>query len=229
MSDEPSLEHVTRPLTEEELGELPVFPLPRVVFFPGTVLPLHIFEPRYRAMVEACLRSGPRAMAVTLLRPGWEAAHPGRPPIHRVAGVGRFLEVNRRRDGRFDLLLLGLGRVELEELPAEGLPYRRAKATPLAERAPNGAAVERLVEEVMSSAAAISALVRRKHPDFELGLDPQLPPGILADRIADRLVADVERRQALLEEQDVKVRLSVLGDSLLELLSSLAPRTGLLH
>ena len=46
------------PLSAEELARLPVFPLPRVVFFPGTALPLHLFEPRYTEMIEDCLDSG---------------------------------------------------------------------------------------------------------------------------------------------------------------------------
>jgi Lon protease-like protein len=224
-----TMDEATAPLTDEELSVLPVFPLPRLVFFPGSVLPLHFFEPRYRAMMEDCVTHGPRAMAVTLLRPGWESDYEGRPPIHTVAGAGRFIEHSRRPDGRFDVVLAGLARVRLDELPAEGRPYRRARATVLADRIPHDDAVERVLTEVLGTASAVTTLVRQRHPDFDLGLDPRFSPGVIADRIADRLVADMERRQALLEQLDVKVRLATLNEILLDLLAALAPRSTALH
>ena len=67
------------PLSDEELVKLPVFPLPRVVFFPGTALPLHFFEPRYTRMIEECLERGCTAMAVALLAPGWGDNYEGNP------------------------------------------------------------------------------------------------------------------------------------------------------
>lgn len=217
------------PLSDAELAALPVFPLPRVVFFPGSVLPLHLFEPRYRDMMEACISRGPRAMVVALLEPGWESDYEGRPPVHEIAGAGRIVDWERRPDGRFDLLLHGLSRVRLEELPAEGLSYRRARCTPLPDRMPHPSAIERLLPDVLGAASALAAIVRQKHPSFELGIDAQTPPGILADRVADRLVADVPRRQALLEQPDVKVRLALLNDALLDLLADLAPPGGAVH
>lgn len=217
------------PLGAEELAALPVFPLPNVVLFPSTELPLHVFEPRYRAMMEDCISRGPRAMAVAQLAPGWESDYEGRPPIHDIAGAGRIVAWRRRPDGRFDLVLHGVCRVRLEELPAEGLPYRRARATPLVDRIPHREAVDALVPEVLATASAVAAIVRRRHPRFELGVDAQTPPGVLADRIADRLVADPMRRQALLEQADVKVRLALLRDALVETLAAIGPRSGDVH
>jgi Lon protease-like protein len=216
------------PLRDDELAALPVFPLPRVVFFPGTVLPLHLFEPRYRAMIEDCLTKGPRAMAVALLQPGWEADYEGRPPVHAIAGAGRSVEHVRRPDGRFDVLLHGLARVRLEELPPDR-PYRLARATPLPDRVPHLEPVERLVPAVLNTASAVTAILRRRHPELHLGVDHDSAPGVLADRVADRLIADVAQRQALLEQPDVKVRLALLNDALLELLARLAPIDGPSH
>ena len=67
-------------------GLVPVFPLPDVVFFPGTVLPLHIFEPRYRSMVRDAV-AGEGLIAMALLRPQWEQALTTHPPIHTVGGA----------------------------------------------------------------------------------------------------------------------------------------------
>ncbi|MGH7405380.1 MAG: LON peptidase substrate-binding domain-containing protein, partial [Candidatus Methylomirabilales bacterium] len=79
--------------------EIPIFPLPNVVFFPHTLLPLHIFEPRYRQMLADCL-TGERWLAVVLLRPGWEAEYYGRPAVYAVAGAGEIVASERLPDGR---------------------------------------------------------------------------------------------------------------------------------
>ena len=215
----PDLSERARPLTDEECEALPVFPLPRVVFFPGTTLPLHLFEPRYRDMMEDCLAKGPMAMAIVLLDRGWEADYDGRPAIHRLAGAGRIVEHRKHRDGRFDILLHGVGRVKLEELPHEGLSYRRALATPTPDRIAHPEAIDKLVLPVLATAASVTALVRQRIPTFELGVDASTPPGVLADKIADRLVPEMDRRQALLEAVDVKRRLALAHEALVDLLA----------
>ena len=93
------------PLTDEELAKLPVFPLPRVVFFPGTALPLHLFEPRYTRMMEECLDRGCTAMTVALLAPGWEDNYEGNPDIYEIAGAGRIVAHQERSDGTHDVIL----------------------------------------------------------------------------------------------------------------------------
>ena len=66
---------------------MPVFPLPDLVFFPGTVVPLHIFEHRYRGMVRDAA-AGERLVGLALLRPGFEQDYDGTPEIHPVGTVG---------------------------------------------------------------------------------------------------------------------------------------------
>ena len=63
---------------------VPIFPLPELTFFPHTLLPLHIFEARYRAMVTDCLARDKR-MAVVGLKPGYEASYEGKPAVHEIA------------------------------------------------------------------------------------------------------------------------------------------------
>ena len=67
---------------------LPIFPLPEVTFFPHTFLPLHVFETRYRAMVQDALARDHR-IAVVRLRPGYEARYEGKPPVFSVCEIGR--------------------------------------------------------------------------------------------------------------------------------------------
>jgi Lon protease-like protein len=104
---------------------LPLFPLPNVVFFPRTYLPLHIFEPRYRAMV-ADAAAGGRCIGMALLKEGWEADYYGAPPIHAVGCVGRLVAVEPLSDGRSNIILQGLSRYEIREELHEK-PYREAR------------------------------------------------------------------------------------------------------
>ena len=115
---------------------LPVFPLPTVVFFPKTYLPLHIFEPRYRQMVSDATIGG-QCIAMALFKEGWEPEYHGNPAIYPILCVGRIVSVQPFSDGRSNILLQGLASCEIQEEHFEK-PYReatiRAKSTPSEER-----------------------------------------------------------------------------------------------
>jgi len=103
---------------------LPVFPLPNVVFFPKTYLPLHVFEPRYRRMV-ADTTMGDRCIAMALLKEGWESDYYGNPAIYSTLCVGRIMSVQPLPDGRSNILLQGLERCEIQHEHFDK-PYREA-------------------------------------------------------------------------------------------------------
>ena len=116
---------------------LPIFPLPGLTFFPHTLLPLHIFEARYRAMVSDCLARD-RRLAVVGLEPGYEAAYDGKPAVHAVAGAGEIIRWERLATGRFNILLRGDCRVRIEaELPTDTL-YRVVRGRVLEDVIPQG-------------------------------------------------------------------------------------------
>lgn len=104
---------------------IPVFPLPNVVFFPKTYLPLHIFEPRYRQMVADTTVRG-QCIGMTLLKEGWEQHYEGNPPMFAVGCVGRIVSVQPLPDGRYNILLHGLRRFEVREQFYDK-PYREAR------------------------------------------------------------------------------------------------------
>jgi len=110
---------------------LPVFPLPNVVFFPKTYLPLHIFEPRYRRMVGDATMGG-QCIAMALLKEGWESDYYGNPAIYPALCIGRIVSVQPLPDGRSNILLQGLERCEIAEEHFEK-SYREAtiRVTPL--------------------------------------------------------------------------------------------------
>ncbi len=211
----------TNLLPVDWLQELAVFPLPRTVFFPGTVLPLHIFEERYRALVKHCLRSKRMAIAVALLEPGYEANYEGRPPIHRVCGVGRIENHEELADGRFNLVLRGVARVHLTELPQADAPFRLARAEVLDARQGTDRLGRDALTTLLSTASLVATVVRKQHTDFSLGITPDDPPHQIADTLADRLLADPEARQDVLETLDVPTRIHKLTGHIASVLGQL--------
>jgi Lon protease-like protein len=106
---------------------IPIFPLPNVVLFPDVPLPLHIFEPRYRAMVRDAL-AGSRLIGMVLLREGWEAEYQGAPEVYRVGCVGKIVEATPLPDGKFNIVLAGLREFEIVTEQRERA-YRQASVT----------------------------------------------------------------------------------------------------
>jgi len=105
----------------------PLFPLPDLVFFPGNWLPLHVFEPRYLDMTRDALE-GSKVIGMVQLRPKWEENYEGTPAIYEVATLGKIVQADRLEDGRFNILLYGVKRVQIvKELPKEDIRYRLAQ------------------------------------------------------------------------------------------------------
>ena len=204
---------------------LPIFPLPDLTFFPHTMLPLHIFEARYRAMITDCL-SRDKRLAVVGLKPGYETTYEGKPPVHAVCGVGRIVRWERLASGRFNLLLRGEGRVRIDrELPTDTL-YRMVAATPLAETGADAAAAAALTGRVKARCRQILTALGRSDEDLLTMMDGLDQPAELCDQVAASLVPTVTTRQALLEELDVERRLERLAGALDALLGELTGEGG---
>ena len=103
---------------------IPIFPLPNAVLFPNVFMPLHIFEPRYRAMVADAL-AGDRIIGMVLLKAGFEVDYDGRPPIFPVGCAGVITHSERLADGRFNIVLKGLEKFRVIGEDASR-PYRLA-------------------------------------------------------------------------------------------------------
>jgi uncharacterized protein len=213
------------PPDQEALASLPIFPLPNCVLLPGGLLPLHVFEPRYRELTRDCL-AGHQLMAIARLRPGYESTYYGRPPVYERCGVGRIICSEELPDGRFALLLRGVARVEIaRELPAER-SYRRIEARMLADATVN-------IDEAQSHHRKLIQLCDRLAEVIEKG-GPQLrdlvrsfeEPGMCADAIAAALVMDADARQELLEAIDPMVRLQRTLGHVSHMLCELAPCEG---
>ena len=198
---------------------LPIFPLPDVTFFPHTMLPLHVFEARYRAMITDALARD-RKIAVVRLKPGFESSYAGKPPVFLVAGAGEIVSWERLATGRYNILVKGEWRVRIaSELPTDTL-YRIVTAQTL--------------DDVETTADASPALARirdlcgrllqaldRPADLLDAALAADQPPGVIADRIAAAVVPDPDLRQELLETREVTRRLDRLAGALEDLVKQL--------
>lgn len=197
---------------------VPVFPLPDVVFFPKTVLPLHVFESRYRAMVRDALAAD-RCLAVALLRPGWEREYERGPAFHDVATVGRMEEVETTADGRFLFRLVGTGRVRLGDVVRD-TPYRVVRALDLPEDAldDDDPAVRRAKLDLLASQICLAReLSGNEHSG--LVLDDSLSFEAAINGACAILPIETSIRQSLLELDDLLERhrrASAILDEILE-------------
>lgn len=105
------------------VSALRVFPLPGIVLLPGATLPLHVFEPRYRALIADAL-AGDELVCVPQIVEGQEADHLGTPMLYPFAAVGRITSHQQLPDGRYNILLEPLARVRLIQELASATPYR---------------------------------------------------------------------------------------------------------
>ncbi|MCW8131486.1 MAG: LON peptidase substrate-binding domain-containing protein [Planctomycetota bacterium] len=191
--------------------DVPVFPLPGVVLFPGTVMPLHIFEPRYRALLQDAL-AGEKLIAMGNLREGWQTHYHGRPPIHEVLGVGRIAACQELQDGTYNIALVGVARCQVRaELP-ETKPYRVAQVALLKDLPLKGPDLQRESKEFRDALCEVAGhLIRRSmKPEarevMEKSLLERQEAGQAADFLAGVFLQEPSQRQRLLENIDTLAR-----------------------
>lgn len=206
-------------LDEADLSAVPLFPLPNVVLFPRAVLPLHIFEERYKTMTADAIE-GDRQIAMALLGPGWEKNYHGSAPIHSVVCVGQILSHERLADGRYNFLLQGTGRAKVVREIAQH-PYRVASLQPLVEEpAQEGELADerrRAASVFQSEQMAASGIARR----FRELLAGPVSTATIADLIAFNFLEDVSLKQSLLADCDVRRRVARTIDAFESLYSHL--------
>jgi Lon protease-like protein len=199
-------------LDDRELARLPIFPLPRMTLFPKAVVPLHVFEPRYRELVVHCLERG-RAVALPMLRPGYEADYEGRPPVYEVMGAGRIISEEQQADGRWNILVQGTDRVRLTfEWPADA-SFRVI----CAERLPTVAAELPSVADSARTLRMLLARLAEAWPEKSEALhrlDRLVPaPEALVDMVGAHVIADGDTRQRFLEELDLARRARLVTEA----------------
>ena len=205
------------------LDRVPIFPLPSVVLFPSTLLPLHVFEPRYLMMMDDLLATEHRYLGMAQLTGAWREDYEGRPPVCDVFGLGQVVEHEVDPDGRRSVLVRGLARATiLQELPAEA-PYRSVRC-----RVVEPHPVPDDLPMKMATVRGLLATWLAGVPGLDMSqaeslFDPTAPPGQILDAAASALPLGGEVRQALLGELGLGAR----ADRLIEALVALPAATEL--
>jgi Lon protease-like protein len=188
---------------------LPLFPLGHTVLFPGVVLPLHVFEERYRELVRTLVElpeGARRRFGVVAIRQGWEVGEDAVSALHDVGCAAELRRVSRYPDGRYDVVTVGTDRFRLRSVDRRSRPYLVGTVEWLpAEPPPAGlaalaAAVGTLFAEYLDAAAGLQG---------RLTAQAELPdePAELAYAVAAGAVLTLEDRQALLESETTRARL----------------------
>lgn len=190
---------------------LPLFPL-GTVLFPGLVLPLHIFEPRYRRLVQDLLalpEGTARRFGVVALREGHEVGVSGARALYSVGCIAQVRQVSRHEDGRYDLVTVGSSRFSVDVLhrpsPTDADAYLRADATILDDAAGPDAG-EAAVAASRTFARYQAALVELRGEPVVSG-DLPTDPLLLSYLIAAAVVVPFADRQRFLEAPDAASRL----------------------
>lgn len=190
------------------LPQLPIFPLPGAVLLPHALVPLHVFEPRYRKMTRDCV-DGLKVLALAHI-PDESAAAQRPPKVLPIVGVGVLARVDPLPDGRFNIVLRGVQRAVIEEELPSGEPYRLVRARELSATPKDLPRVAALGEGLKRLVLALSAA----RPGPEMQALVQLAaraqdPGDLADIVSGALLSSPRERQAALETVDYLPRLEL--------------------
>ncbi len=187
--------------------EAPLMVLPGALLFPHALLPLYIFEPRYRAMLDHCL-SGNRMFCVALIKPGF-AETAGTDDFFHVSGCGLVRACVGNPDGTSNLILQGLARVRFTEFTQQR-PYLVAKIEELPSTGGETVEAEALGEKVLELCRQLKERGSEPSAQLENFLSHLSNPDMLTDLVAHTFVSNPFRRQALLEESSIPVRMRLL-------------------
>ena len=190
-------------------AEIPIFPLPNVVLFPSTLLPLHVFEPRYRAMVTDALE-GERLIGMVMLRPGWEPRYEQSPDVYPIGCAGFITHADRLPDGRYNIMLRGLEkfRIASERSAREGDECYRVARVELIQEVKTGASLA-----IQEARRRLERLIARKlHKNEHDFIPKDVPDADLVHAIAQHL--EPLEKQALLECNSLLERCEALVELL---------------
>jgi Lon protease-like protein len=196
-------------------GVARLFPLPNLVMYPHVMQPLHIYEERYREMLEDALVTD-RLIAMALLEPGWETDYESRPPVARYACLGKIVTHHRLKDGRYNLLLLGVGRIRIVEEMPPLRSFRQAKVELLDETFTDASAhhIHELEREMMTAFQQHLPCGCQAPEQLREMFAQDLPLGMMTDLAAYALPLAMEVKQRLLAEFRVDVRAQLLLEHL---------------
>ena len=196
-------------ILEEACNNMPLFPLPRVVLLSGTLLRLHVFEPRYVQLVEDVLKEN-KIFAVPMIQS--QDLTMVQPALHSVAGFGMIVHHEKLPDERYNIVLLGLGRILIQEEQEGDRLYRVARGALLAELEEfDTTSLMMLFAQVIVHNSELSG-------KFNAILKEDLNARTRVNVIAQLVLQDADERQAFLATESIADQVDILSERLAELL-----------
>lgn len=189
---------------------LPIFPLPSVQLFPHALLPLHVFEPRYRDLVRDCL-AGEKRLALPELEPGFEPHYYERPAVRPICGVGEICAHELLPDGRFNILLRGLYRARIVEELAPEHTYRQVVVEAMVEPAADAARAKNALASLRALTSQLASRLPSGGDTLRTLLSEHSTLGPLTDVLGAALVTDRVERRRLLESLDILERAEIVS------------------
>ncbi|MBL8829022.1 MAG: LON peptidase substrate-binding domain-containing protein, partial [Planctomycetaceae bacterium] len=195
-------------LPDDFNGRARLFPLPNVVLFPHVLQPLHVFEPRYRELTIDALATD-QLIAMALLEPGWEKDYEGHPPVNSTACLAKIVSHQRLDDGRYNLLLAGLHRVQIVREIKSTKPFRTAEVKVIEDQYPllgeplRPMLFRKLIDEFVKRFLPKTPEARAQ---IEQLLGSEIPLGPVTDIISYTLDLAMAQKQELLAQPDVDRR-----------------------
>jgi Lon protease-like protein len=187
--------------------QIPVMPLPGALLFPHALLPLYIFEPRYREMLEHALNHH-RMFSVALIKPQhaqWRSPE----DFFHIAGLGLIRACVGRGDGTSNLILQGLERVQFTSFE-QATPFPIATIDTLESDSVSSVETEALAAKVLELYSKFKGAGRQLPAKVDQYLSDLGDPEMLADLVASTFINDALRRQRVLEELSVNQRLRLV-------------------
>ena len=184
---------------------IPLFPLPGTILFPGTYLPLHIFEPRYREMVEDVLETkseDARLIGMVMLKENWEDDYYRNPPIFPMGCAGRIVQAKRLDDGRYNIVLYGYARFIVKE-QFHDKNYRRGWVQPIEPTPEKERRLPDSLREDLVSALNRYAKLRGWEKQIETVLGMKMDDDRLVQVLSSELGLTAVEKQFLLEADDL--------------------------
>jgi len=196
--------------------EIPLFPLPNLVLFPNILVPLHIFEDRYKLMINGCI-DRQELFGLVLLRSGAEEEN--EETIHRVGMAARITEVERLQDGRMNIMCEGEKRFRIHRF-TQRTPFWKGSVQ-LFEEEPLHQSAEALHEQVVSLYRQVVELGRKLSGSSQTEIELPESPVDLSYMVAYVLDLDSEEKQKMLEMTSTTERMQVLVAHLTEVIRKL--------
>jgi Lon protease-like protein len=193
-----------------------LFPLPNLVMFPHVMQAMHIFEPRYRSLFEEAI-SDDRLIALGVLSQGWEVDYEGRPALESMACLCRIATYQRTPEGTYNVLLLGVRRIQLQEEMPPTKPFRVVEAKIVEDHVPSHPSAKEIValqQQLLMAFKRSMPKIPTSYEQIDELLGSQITLGMLADIVAYTAELNVGTKLALLKTSNVIDRVHVLLNAL---------------